>query len=309
MEEAKRARAAGDSAGMGKGARAAGDKPRVLEAIVVEGRYDKNTLAQVVDAPIVTLEGFAIFRDKEKLAFLRRLAEARGLILFTDSDGAGFVLRRYLKGALPGERIRHAYIPDLPGKERRKRAAGKEGKLGVEGMRPEILLDCLRRAGATFIEPSPLVKGDFIEPSPLVRGDTGGSSGYGGGDTGGWNNSKSRSISAWASSASDKIRKRSRKSRISAAGYRPRRRLWISAAGISGRQPNTGIPLSALRTGASVPHRDGVQRFSRTAAIRLFVRKSRIPRTSAARDSAAPFACMTSRTGRSSVSAICHALF
>lgn len=174
MEEAKRARAAGDSAGMGKGARAAGDKPRVLEAIVVEGRYDKNTLAQVVDAPIVTLEGFAIFRDKEKLAFLRRLAEARGLILFTDSDGAGFVLRRYLKGALPGERIRHAYIPDLPGKERRKRAAGKEGKLGVEGMRPEILLDCLRRAGATFIEPSPLVKGDFIEPSPLVRGDTGG---------------------------------------------------------------------------------------------------------------------------------------
>ena len=127
-------------------------KPRVREVIVVEGRYDKNALSQVVDAVIVTLDGFAVFHDREKLAFLRRLAARRGLIVLTDSDGAGFVLRRYLKGALPEKQIRHAYIPDVAGKERRKRKAGKEGKLGVEGMRPEILLESLRRAGATFLD-------------------------------------------------------------------------------------------------------------------------------------------------------------
>ena len=153
------------------------NRPRIREAIVVEGRYDKNTLAQVVDAPIVTLEGFAVFHNREKLAFLRRLAEVRGLIVFTDSDGAGFVLRRYLKGALKGDQIRHAYIPDLPGKERRKRSASKEGKLGVEGMRPEILLDCLRRAGATFLNeevPLPLLLKDKNDKPPLLRGGEGG---------------------------------------------------------------------------------------------------------------------------------------
>ena len=122
----------------------------IREVIVVEGRYDKNTLAQVVDATVVTLGGFAVFNDKEKLAFLRRLAEERGLIVLTDSDGAGFVIRNYLKGALPKEKVKQAYIPDIHGKERRKRAPGKEGKLGVEGMRPEVLLEALRRAGATF---------------------------------------------------------------------------------------------------------------------------------------------------------------
>ena len=128
---------------------------RILEVIVVEGKYDKNALSQVVDASIVTLEGFAAFHDKEKLSYLRRLAEKRGLIILTDSDGAGFVLRNYLKGALPPGQVKHAYIPDVQGKERRKRKSGKEGKLGVEGMRPEILLEALRRAGATFAEPTP----------------------------------------------------------------------------------------------------------------------------------------------------------
>jgi len=118
--------------------------------IVVEGRYDKNTLAQVVDATVVTLGGFAVFNNKEKLAFLRRLAQERGLIVLTDSDGAGFVIRSYLKGALPKERVKQAYIPDIYGKERRKRTPGREGKLGVEGMRPDVLLEALRRAGATF---------------------------------------------------------------------------------------------------------------------------------------------------------------
>ena len=123
---------------------------RVREVIVVEGRYDKNTVSQVVDATVVTLGGFAVFNDKEKLAFLRRLAEKRGLIVLTDSDGAGFVLRNYLKGALPKDRVKQAYIPDVKGKERRKRRGGKEGKLGVEGMTPAVLLEALRRAGATF---------------------------------------------------------------------------------------------------------------------------------------------------------------
>ena len=143
---------------------------RIKEVIVVEGRYDKNTLAQVVDAPIITLGGFSVFHDKEKVRFLRRLAEERGLIVLTDSDGAGFVIRNYLKGALPGGRVKQAYIPDIAGKERRKRIPGKEGKLGVEGMRPEVLLETLRRCGATFLDgaeetakgEAPITKADLV---------------------------------------------------------------------------------------------------------------------------------------------------
>lgn len=123
---------------------------RIREVIVVEGRYDKNTLSQVVDATILETRGFGIFKDKEQLSLLRRAAQARGLILLTDSDGAGFVIRNYLKGAIDPRYIKHAYIPDISGKERRKDAPGKEGKLGVEGMTPQVLLEVLRRAGATF---------------------------------------------------------------------------------------------------------------------------------------------------------------
>ena len=122
---------------------------KIGEVIVVEGRYDKNTLSQVVDATILETKGFGIFKDKAQLRLLRRAAQARGLIVLTDSDGAGFVIRNYLRGVLPPERVKHAYIPDVPGKERRKAAPGKEGKLGVEGMSPELLLEALRRAGAT----------------------------------------------------------------------------------------------------------------------------------------------------------------
>ena len=123
---------------------------KIKEAIVVEGRYDKNTLSQLVDAPVFQTNGFGIMNDKEQLALLRRVAKTRGLIIFTDSDGAGFVIRNFLKGAIEPQYVKHAYIPDVPGKERRKSAPGKEGKLGVEGMTPQIILDCLRRAGATF---------------------------------------------------------------------------------------------------------------------------------------------------------------
>ena len=125
-------------------------KPRIREVIIVEGRYDKNTLCQVVDAVILTTDGFGVFRDKEKLAYFRRLAEKRGVILLTDPDGAGFVIRNYLKGALPPTQVKQAYVPDVMGKERRKRKGGKEGKLGVEGMSPDVLLEALRRCGATF---------------------------------------------------------------------------------------------------------------------------------------------------------------
>ena len=144
-------------------------KQKIREVIVVEGRYDKNTLLQVVDATVVETGGFGVFNDKEKLAFLRRLAEKRGLILLTDSDGAGFVIRNYLKGALPKEHIKQAYIPDICGKERRKSKAGKEGLLGVEGMNAEVLLDTLRRCGATFegeasaVPAAAITKADMME--------------------------------------------------------------------------------------------------------------------------------------------------
>ena len=123
---------------------------KVREAIVVEGRYDKNTLSQIVDAAIFETSGFGIMNNQAQLALLRKVAQSRGLIVFTDSDGAGFVIRNYLKGAIRGEYLKHAYIPDIPGKERRKSAPGKEGKLGVEGMHPEVIIDALRRAGATI---------------------------------------------------------------------------------------------------------------------------------------------------------------
>ena len=122
---------------------------KIREAILVEGRYDKNTLAQVVDAPILETSGFGIFKDKAQLALLRQVAMARGLILFTDSDGAGFVIRNFIKSAIDTKYLKHAYIPDIYGKEKRKSAPGKEGKLGVEGMPPEVIIDCLRKAGAT----------------------------------------------------------------------------------------------------------------------------------------------------------------
>ncbi len=147
---------------------------KLRQAIVVEGRYDKNALCQLVDAPVIETHGFGVMKDKRLLGFLRQVAAARGLIILTDSDGAGFVIRNFLKGALPPEQVLHAYIPDVPGKERRKRAPGKEGKLGVEGMPPEVLLEALRRAGAQAEDspepPDPSQKRTCISPGfPAAR--------------------------------------------------------------------------------------------------------------------------------------------
>ena len=122
---------------------------KIREAIVVEGRYDKAAVAAVVDTLIVDTAGFGIFSDKEKLAMLRRLARARGLVILTDSDGGGFVIRNFLKGAIDPALVKHAYIPDVYGKERRKKAPSKEGTMGVEGMSREVILEALRRAGVT----------------------------------------------------------------------------------------------------------------------------------------------------------------
>lgn len=141
----------------------------VKEVIVVEGRYDKNTLSQIFDAVIVETSGFGVFNDKEKLALLRRLAEARGLVVLTDSDGAGFVIRNFLKGAIDPALVKQAYIPDIAGRERRKRAPSKEGKLGVEGMKPEVLIEALRRAGATLGGEEPARRAGGITKATLYE--------------------------------------------------------------------------------------------------------------------------------------------
>lgn len=141
---------------------------RIQEAIVVEGRYDKNTLSQLVDTIILETSGFGVFKNAELVALLRRLAETRGLIVFTDSDGAGFLIRNHLKSALPTDGVKHAYTPDIYGKERRKRAPGKEGKLGVEGMSRPVLEEALRRAGATFLDESaPAERRELITKADL----------------------------------------------------------------------------------------------------------------------------------------------
>ena len=146
---------------------------KISEVIVVEGRYDKNTLSQVVDATIIETSGFGIFNDKQKQALLRKLAERRGLIVMTDSDGAGFVIRNFIKGAVDPEKVKHAYIPELEGKEKRKTKASKEGLLGVEGMRPEIILEALRRAGATIDGEAGVNKAEITKTDLYRMGLTG----------------------------------------------------------------------------------------------------------------------------------------
>lgn len=146
---------------------------RVKEAILVEGRYDKIKLASLVDGVILEAGGFSLFRDREKLAYLKRLARERGLILLTDSDGAGFVIRGKLASHIPPEHLKHAYIPDVYGKERRKAKPSKEGKLGVEGMDLATLRAALERAGATILEgeaaPGPAKQGEPVTKSDLFQ--------------------------------------------------------------------------------------------------------------------------------------------
>ena len=138
----------------------------IPQAIVVEGRYDAAKLRQIVNAPVFETSGFGVMNDKKLLSLLRRVAQKRGLIILTDPDGAGFVIRNFLRGALPKDRVLHAYVPDIYGKERRKEKPGKEGKLGVEGMPPEVLLSALRAAGATFEG-----EGTTVKENPVTHAD------------------------------------------------------------------------------------------------------------------------------------------
>ena len=144
---------------------------RVREAIVVEGKYDKIKLSSLVDGLILETHGFRIFKDPEQMALLRRMADTRGLLILTDSDGAGFVIRNYLSGAIDPKKIKHAYIPSVLGKEKRKEKPSKEGKLGVEGVPAHMILEALRRAGAHIegeeskkeLLPDPIQKSDLYE--------------------------------------------------------------------------------------------------------------------------------------------------
>ena len=142
---------------------------RVKEVIVVEGRYDKNTLRQVVDAVVIETDGFGIFNDRQKQKLFRTMAEARGLIVLTDPDGAGFVIRNFIKSCVPPERLKQAYVPDVYGKEKRKAKPSKEGKLGVEGMRAEVLLEALQRAGASFEDEESARRESHISKTDLYR--------------------------------------------------------------------------------------------------------------------------------------------
>ena len=142
------------------------DKIKVQEVIVVEGKYDLNSIKQIVDGIVVTTDGFGIFHNNEKIELIRRMGEKRGVIVLTDSDGAGFVIRNHLKSVLPKEQLKHAYIPDVYGKEARKRTRSKEGKLGVEGMSREVLVSALRNCGAT-IEGASTMKNAAITKADL----------------------------------------------------------------------------------------------------------------------------------------------
>ena len=122
----------------------------IKEAIIVEGKYDKMRLKSVVNATIIETNGFRIFKDKEKVSLIKQLAQKQGIIVLTDSDGAGFVIRNHLKNIVPKEQIKHAYIPQIKGKEKRKYAPSQEGTLGVEGIDEQQLLLSLKNAGVTY---------------------------------------------------------------------------------------------------------------------------------------------------------------
>ena len=153
---------------------------QVKEAVIVEGKYDKIKLSSIIDGLIIETHGFQIFKDKEQMALLRKLAAARGLLILTDSDGAGFVIRNYLSGCIPKSQIKHAYIPDLFGKEKRKAKASKEGKLGVEGVPAQVIRQALEKAGVVCQEgEAPIKKGPPITKADLFTAGLSGGEGSG----------------------------------------------------------------------------------------------------------------------------------
>ncbi len=142
------------------------DKIKLSQAVIVEGKYDKIKLSNIIDAFIIETNGFGIFKDKEKLRFIKRLANERGIIILTDSDHAGFMIRNYISSGVPKDKIINVYIPDIFGKEKRKAESSKEGKLGVEGMSSQILLEALQKANITCeksFNDNPITKYDLYE--------------------------------------------------------------------------------------------------------------------------------------------------
>lgn len=139
------------------------EKLKLSQAVIVEGRYDKSKVSEIVDAFIIETNGFGIFKDKEKLSFIKKLAMERGVIILTDSDHAGFMIRNYLSSGIPKENVINAYIPDVYGKESRKDKPSKEGKLGVEGMSREVLLNAFKRAGVSV--------SDSVNENPVTNYD------------------------------------------------------------------------------------------------------------------------------------------
>lgn len=144
------------------------------EAIIVEGRYDKIKLQSIVDTPVIETGGFRVFKDKEKQNLIRKIAEKRGILILTDSDSGGFVIRNFLRGTVPENRIKHAYIPQLEGKEKRKAERSKEGFLGVEGVTDELIIKAIRGSGATVLGETPDKKsGEITKTDLYVLGLTG----------------------------------------------------------------------------------------------------------------------------------------
>ncbi|MDL2232904.1 DUF4093 domain-containing protein [Ruminococcaceae bacterium OttesenSCG-928-L11] len=143
------------------------EKLHLTQVVIVEGKYDKIRLEALIDGLILPTNGFGIFKDKEMAAFIRRLAAERGVVILTDSDGAGFRIRAHLTGMIPAERITNVFIPDLYGKEKRKRAPSAEGKLGVEGVDIDTLQTAFARAGITGEPPAeqtdPITRTDLYE--------------------------------------------------------------------------------------------------------------------------------------------------
>lgn len=127
------------------------DKIRLQETVIVEGRYDKIQLSGLIESPIIETGGFRVFKDKEKQKLIRKVAQRRGILVMTDVDSAGFVIRNFLRGIVDSENILHAYIPTIKGKEKRKTEASKEGILGVEGIDRDKLLDSIRKSGAHIL--------------------------------------------------------------------------------------------------------------------------------------------------------------
>ena len=134
-------------------------KIKLKETVIVEGRYDRIKLSELIASPMIETGGFRVFKDKEKQELIRAVARRRGILVMTDVDSAGFVIRNFLRGIVPQEQILHAYIPTIKGKEKRKQEASKEGILGVEGIDRDALIESIRNSGAHIINSLPLVKG------------------------------------------------------------------------------------------------------------------------------------------------------